>query len=190
VDSLPEKLAGQKAFFEVASNTVHVLAAGEFDRGLLFHEASHQLLDSTSRRLRVAAADIPAWLDEGLAEFLRAGMTGLPGRAVFRLGLPSRRYFERCAQAKELGDVPALFALSASDFEAPETGDLAYARAYTFVHFCMHGDEGRNRAKLDLFLRGAWRGQGSATHLQQSFDAGLAKIGAGWTAHVNALASN
>ena len=173
---------GRAAYYDPTIDTVVVDASAGLDRGLLFHEAVHQLVERTARRVRAATGDVPAWLDEGLAEYVRHGITGIPGRAVFRESLLARDRFLAHARKGE-GRVSALYALSAGDFAGGDDADAAYARASTFVHFALQ--PGR-RSAFHEFLRGAYRGQSSPTHLQAVYRADLGALDQAWNAHVAA----
>jgi hypothetical protein len=99
---------------------------------VLHHELVHAAFDSEAPRL-----NLPAWMNEGIAEWFEA-------RAVGKRQLSGR---ERSAlvRAAKRGALFALSELSAPSFGAfsPEAAGLAYLQAYGFIDYLVqeHGGE-------------------------------------------------
>jgi hypothetical protein len=144
----------------------------------------HQLLDWTANRVRGGRGAIPAWLDEGLAEYLRASLRGAPGRLAYDANAADLVAFRLQAHAKRAYGLTRLMNFDSGDFLASSRQDLKYAQAYTFVHFALHADGGRLRPRFVAFLRGAWAGQGSPTDLEKAFGAKDDAIERAWTSWV------
>src|SRR5688572_19759713 len=67
--SFPDADDERKAYFSSTANVLYVDASDELSIGALVHEATHQLLYATSSDARGNRGAVPAWLDEGLAEY-------------------------------------------------------------------------------------------------------------------------
>lgn len=186
-DTFPIVMAGRGAYYDEALNTLLVDASNGLDRGLLIHEATHQLLSCTAERARGSSSDIPAWLDEGLAEYMRACTTGLPGRARFVEGLVASQHFARHAQASEPYSLARVLSLDSAEFQASSKSDLKYAQAYTLVQFCLHGQGEKYRRRFFDFVRGAYRAKGSPTHFKTAIDADGDAFEKAWTAYVREM---
>jgi len=140
---------GRLGWYDTAARTVKVDGSRGRARKLLLHEATHQLLEVGKNGLIDAGSVVPAWAGEGLAEYLAESLTGDPGEAQFQLGRVSNLNVYAHAHAEEPETLDNLLSLTRSDFLTPKRAELRYAQAYTLVHFCMEGAEGRYR---DLFL--------------------------------------
>src|SRR5262249_10941647 len=84
-DQAPHPATGDRmAYFDAVPRTVYELALGGLVLDALLHEATHQLLYCTAVEPRKATGVIPAWLDEGLAEYMSSTRTGTPAHPVYR----------------------------------------------------------------------------------------------------------
>lgn len=164
--SYPE-LGGSRGFYDREGRVLVVNAALGLDRGLLVHEAIHQLVDETGISRPGARAEIPPWLDEGLSEYFRATTKGEPGRLSF-----------------DENGIDTVSMRDSGEYLSTSRQDLKYAQSYTFVHFLMAADRGRYRAKFFDFLRGAWIGQASSTDLEKAMGVKVDVIEKAWTTWV------
>src|SRR5258706_4447757 len=80
--SFPETVGNARSYYDRAGHVLLVNASGGFDRGAVVHEATHQLLDACMQNTRTARGDVPGWLNEGLAEFVRAATSGVARRRL------------------------------------------------------------------------------------------------------------
>ncbi|MBL8863488.1 MAG: DUF1570 domain-containing protein [Planctomycetes bacterium] len=181
--SFPEG-SGSRGFYDREARLLAVGAAPELDRGLVVHEAVHQLLAENAYHARGAKGAISPWLDEGLADWFRAVIAGPPGRFAFQPEGLDSRHVRAHAHARERYKLSRVLTFDSGDFHASSRQDLKYAQAYTFVHFLMSGDGGRYRARFDDFLRSAWSGKGSSTDLEAALGAKVDAIEKAWTAWV------
>jgi len=173
----------ESGIYVTVDDQVHLDASNGFYMETLAHELTHQLLYDTLFRERNRDGEVPPWLNEGLAEYLAAGVEDAPG-IRFDPGRPVQRHFEAHARAKDPIDLKRILSLSTDDFLASSDRDLKYAQSYTLVHFLLHGDGGRYRDGLFEFLRAVARGKGSSTDLKRALGAGWHELGKAWEAHV------
>lgn len=182
--SYPEQ-AGEAGRYQPATDQVHVDASRGLDFGSLVHELTHQWLYDAFFRERKRDGQIPPWLDEGLAEYVRASVAHSPG-VVFEPGHPGEASFRAHAQAKDPHDLTRVLAFSSGDYQASSDRELKYAQSYTLVHFLLHGEEGRHRAGFFEFLRAVHAGKGSATDLKRALGTDWRKLEKAWSAYVQA----
>ncbi|MFN0244726.1 MAG: DUF1570 domain-containing protein [Planctomycetota bacterium] len=182
-ESFPVAYVGRSAYFDAAIDRLVVDASKGIHRGLLFHEAVHQLLFNTAVETASSIGDLPAWLDEGLAEYMSWSMSGTASRATFDEEAIARNHFERHAAAIESIELERLLVFGTEDFLTPQS-ELKYAAAYTFVHFCLHGQGEKFRRRFFDFVRGAYKGQGSPTHFKDALATPEDELERAWRAHV------
>ncbi|MBK7874661.1 MAG: DUF1570 domain-containing protein [Planctomycetes bacterium] len=182
--SFPEQVGGRTAWFDRDREVLVVDASRGFDRGSALHEATHALLHATSTRARNSPGAIPAWVDEGLAEYMAWSFTGEPGRARFAAGGVAKAHFERHAGAKDAYDLARVLTFGSSDYTSSSQADLKYSESYTLVHFLLHGDGGALRPRFLAFVLGAYQGQGSPTHFKKAMGGDAAALERGWNAWV------
>jgi hypothetical protein len=183
--SYPEN-ANEAGHYDEADDTVHVNASAGLSWATLAHEAMHQLLYDTAIRERSNSGSLPAWLNEGLAEYVAGCTSGQPWRLELSPGARIERHFQAHAGAKKPLSLGRVLNLSAGDFFASSERDLKYAQAYTLVHFCLHGGEGRYRPRFIEFLRGVYRGQGSSTDFKNALSMDARDLEDTWQAYAGA----
>ena len=186
--SFPPIGTGRSAYTNTERNVVEVDASAGFRLDEVIHEATHQLIAATTRFSLAGKGVVPGWLDEGLAEYMRAGVGGLPAHRTFTPGAKIPEYFAMHASAKSPYELSRLLNFEAGDFLASSHSDLKYAQSYTLVHFCLHGDEGRYRRGFLDFLRSAWKGASSSQDFRKSMKIDEASFEKAWLAYVRANA--
>jgi len=142
--SYPE-IGTEVGFYEPDTDTLRVNASRGLVFGTLAHELTHQLLHDTAFRERNDGGCIPPWLDEGLADYMEAGVQST-SPLVFVAGKPQAYQFQAHAGAKDPFDLTRVLAFSSGDYGASSDRELKYAQSYTLVHFLLHGLNGRYRA--------------------------------------------
>lgn len=172
--------------YDPIEDLVHLDASQRFAFETLAHEVTHQLLYDTAFREQKRDGEIPAWLNEGLAEYLAASIVRTPGLLV-ELGRPEARHFRAHAQAKDSLDLTRVLALSVGDYSSSSDRDLKYAQSYTLVHFFLHGEEGRYRAGFFEFLRTVYRGKGSSTDLKRCLGVAWRPLEKAWHAYARGM---
>lgn len=185
--SFPRQSSERTAFFQPLIRTLEVDASVRLDVRMLMHEATHALVDATAVSTRASKGVIPSWLDEGLAEYLAAGMNGEPGRLRFDADSVAREHFVTHAKARDPYDLSRLLNFEPTDFAASVRSDLKYAEAYSLVHFCLHGDRGEHRDAFHAFLRGCYAGQASQAHFKEALGLAAPQLERAWTTHVKAM---
>ncbi|TAJ20605.1 MAG: DUF1570 domain-containing protein [Planctomycetota bacterium] len=168
--SFPEPGAKRSAYYDDSERVLRVNAAEGLHRETVFHEATHQLLHLTAEYGPQAKGVIPAWLDEGLAEFMAVAAAGPPGGAHFELGRRKLEHYAEHAREKDPYDLSRVLAFEASDFMTSSRVHLKYAQAYTLVDFLRGGQDGRFRAGFERFVASAYAGQSSSTDFARAFE--------------------
>ena len=127
--------------------TIHVrgdVAVSRALRGTLHHELVHATLDATAPSLV-----LPAWLNEGLAEWFESRTAG--GR-----GHLSQGAWQSLTEAARTGRLPSLAALSAPSFARldPRRAALAYRYAHGLVdHLARRSGERTLRQLVEELVR-------------------------------------
>jgi hypothetical protein len=188
-ESYPNIGAGRLGFFHTRENLLSIDASRGLDVGLLIHEATHQLVYNTAVLSANARGEIPGWLDEGLAEYVRAAASGSPGRARFTMGRVDYAHFRTHARANKPYDLSRVLTFSVGDFMASSHSDLKYAQSYTLIHFALNADAGRWRTGFIGYLRRAYAGQASSSAFCDSLGASEIDIERGWQRYVLSIAA-
>lgn len=185
--SFPES-GRQFGFFEPETDTVHIDASAGLHWETLAHEAAHQLLYDSIRGVTNRACVIPAWLDEGLAEYFATSLVRTAEGLTFTPGRPVERYFRTHAKAKKPLELERVLALTVYDFQDSEDRDLEYAQSYTLVHLLLEGEKGRYRPKFMELLRELYDGSGTAPDLKKTLRSSWRGLPSSWREHVRELA--
>ena len=182
--SFPESAGDARSYFD---RTVHVLfvnASGGFERGAVVHEATHQLLDACIQSTRSMRGDVPGWLNEGLAEYIRAATSGPAGRALPAPEQFDLKRFQEHAQAKEPYDLSRVLNFGSDDFFGSVKSSLKYSESYTLVCWCLFGEEHKLRERFFGFLREACKGHSSESAFKDELKLDDRAIEKSWTAFV------
>lgn len=178
------ELAGRAAWYDVDQRRLNVNGTTAFMRFALFHEAVHQLLDVSEKGSRSNDASLPAWLSEGLAEYLARCSFGPAGRAEFREGQLATMHVYLHARSPQPIGLTRFLALEYSDFLASEDAPLLYAQAYTLVHMCLHAEGGRYRQGFLDFLRLCFEGRGNPSTFRKHVATDADAFARDWAAYV------
>jgi hypothetical protein len=143
----------------------------------------HQLLWASGAGQRAGRAEVPGWLDEGLAVYLAAGARGEPGKLSVAPGGTVPDMFREHAGAKKPFDLSRVLAFGSDDFAASSDLSLKYAQSYTLVHFLLHGDGEKHRPGFFDFLRGCWNGKSSMTDFKRAIGVREADLERAWSAY-------
>lgn len=182
--SFPETAGDARSYFDHGTHMLFVNAAGGFERGAVVHEATHQLLDACIRSTRSGRGDVPGWLDEGLAEYVRAATSGPAGRALPAAGQFDLGRFQEHAQAKQPYDLSRVLNFGSDDFFGTVKTSLKYSQAYTLVCWGLYGEERKLRDRFFAFLREACKGHSSETAFKSELKLDDRAIEKSWTAFV------
>jgi len=184
--SFPEMLGDARSYYDHQGHVLLVNATGGFERGVVVHEATHQLLDACMQNTRSGRGDVPGWLNEGLAEYVRASTGGPPAR-----GLPVEGQFD-LARFREFAqstfDLGRVLNLAADDFGSGAANSLRYSQSYTLVCWGLHGEGGQLRERFYGYLREACKGHSSSTAFKDELKLDERAIEKSWAAFVQAKA--
>lgn len=186
--SFPRQTGDRTAYFNLSTRALEVDASSRLDVRILMHEATHAVLHATAVATRTSTGVIPAWLDEGLAEYMAATLVGEEGRLRFDADSVLREHFNVQAKAKDAYDLSRLLNFETADFSATARADLKYAQAYSLVHFGLHADRGAYRQKFFAFLRSCYAGQSSQSHFKDAFGLEMPQLERAWNTYVKAMA--
>jgi tetratricopeptide (TPR) repeat protein len=136
---------------------------------IIFHEYEHFILANNMRRA-------PAWLHEGLAEFVSTLATSDNEQKV-RLGTPIARhvYTLRQNSAIPLKTFFNVDHLSPQYNESDKVG-IFYAQSWALIHYLMLGNNGARRPQLTRFINGLNGDLSVEENFRQSFQTDYGKI--------------
>ncbi len=186
--SFPESVGNARSYYDRAGHVLLVNASGGFDRGAVLHEATHQLLDACIQGTRTARGDVPGWLNEGLAEYIRAATGGPAGRELPAEGHFDLGRFREHAQAQGAYDLARVLNFGADDFAGSTKTSLKYSQSYTLVCWGLYGEGGQLRERFYDYLREACKGHSSSTAFKDELKLDERAIEKSWTAFVEAKA--
>jgi hypothetical protein len=185
--SYPEPGDGRLGWFSGSDLTLFVL--GQDDASVtIAHEVCHQILYYATQRARGSRGEIPAWVNEGLAQYMQFGVSrGLNGMRI-ETGSPELSAFRLHARHDDPFKLTRVVTMEGSDFRGGTDTPLKYAQAYTLVYFMLHASDGKYRDAFFTFLRSAWVGKSSMSHfkdvLEEELDMELDDFEALWKQYV------
>ena len=186
--SFPESVGDRPAYYDPNALTLYVNAADGLRRDVVAHEATHQLLHVGTQRSKSAKGEIPSWLDEGLAEYMRFALRGAPGHATFDFEHVDPAPLIVQAAAPEPYDLKRLLTMDAGDFGASTKTELKYSQACSLVDYGLLGDDGARRADFFRFVHLAWDGHASMSDFKACAGGDLDAYEKAWFAWVKAHA--
>jgi hypothetical protein len=180
---------GEKAWFEVLSNTLHV----DFEQEGAELEAVRRMADlltyNSFRRTTGKQGEMPAWVQEGLGQaFAGALRRADDGSARFDFDQPLDALFQRHAQDEKPARLALLLGSGFAAFRAGTDAERLVAQAYTLAHYLTHGDGGKYRAGFASYLQSAFHGQGAETHLEKALGRKAAELESDWKSYVAQMA--
>jgi hypothetical protein len=159
--SYPEPDGTRRGYYDASSFTLIIDASSGLDRGMLAHEATHQIIYVTTQRTRGAKGEVPAWLDEGLGEYFKAALNGQAGHASFTFGTPATEHLQTMKQADKLLDLNRVLTFVTTDFQVSNDGGLKYAESWALLQFGLHGADGSHRKAMLDFIKRAYESKSS-----------------------------
>lgn len=138
---------------EISGDTWHIVQ----------HEGFHQFAHAA------IAGEIPMWADEGLAEYF--GQAIFTGDGFVTGLIPQARLMRIRALLKDGGEnsLRKCLALSREEWNA-KVQMSNYDRAWSFVHFLVHGEEGRLKKSFDAFMHDIGTGEAPEKAYQRDLD--------------------
>jgi hypothetical protein len=144
-------LPGSAGVFMVRGGEAKLMAiAGEKNSSFTWHVVQHEGFHQFANA--VIGGDLPAWLNEGLAEYFGEGIYTGDGMVT---GLVSPR---RCKHVQEsirnhrFKSIQSMMLLSLRQWNNELDGQN-YDMAWSMVHFLAHGDNGKYQAAFSSFVR-------------------------------------
>lgn len=113
--------------------------------GILFHEYTHQLLHESSMR------DIPAWLNEGLAEYYSTFSVNDDQHVTLGRTIPGHLFI---LGQRNLLPLETLFAVDTSSpyYNEDQKQTIFYAQSWLLVHYLIQGNMGARQPQLARFV--------------------------------------
>lgn len=159
------------AYFSVDEPALITFA--ERDRAsALEHEGTHALLHFFCERAAKSRGELPAWLDEGWAEYMDGRIqTRVPGKPVL---LAKSVFAEHSAMLAELPaddryGVHRLLNFKASDFGASSRQHEKYAQSWALFRYLFEHPDAAVRDQFTEYLREAVAGRGQASTFRRIF---------------------
>jgi Tfp pilus assembly protein PilF len=152
-------------------------AQGEHPFAIVYHEYTHYLL-------RKSEDWLPAWLDEGMAEFYQN--TDIDGKDV-RLGQPSVGNINLLRDSR-LIPLTTLLQIDHSSpyYHEQQKGNIFYAESWALTHYLLISDSQNKTHRLEDYARFMMQGQDSIAAAQSAFG-DLAKLDHALEAYVRQL---
>lgn len=139
----------------------------------LMHEGTHALLHFFFVRAAKSRGSLPAWLDEGWAEYMDARLQQrVPGKPTLLEKSVNAAHFATLAQAKKADDlygVHRLLNFKTGDFLASSRQSTKYAQAWALFRYLFEHGEAALRKQFFEYLREAAAGQGQASTFRRIF---------------------
>ena len=131
---------------------------GDLNQAVIFHEYTHSIFHANLHWL-------PAWLDEGLAEFY--GYTRFQSDHIY-IGAPTIRY--RLLRSQTLIPMPEMLTANDRTFmKDQQREELFYAESWAMVHYMAFGPNMGGGAKLNAFMNLLEKGTPQPEAFRQAF---------------------
>jgi tetratricopeptide (TPR) repeat protein len=167
-----ENVAG---YFLPASDLNYIVLTTETGWGggdpyhIIFHEYEHFILANNMRRA-------PAWLGEGLAEFVSTLETSDHEQKV-RLGMPIAHHVYTLRQNNPL-PLKTFFSVDhrSPQYNENDKAGIFYAQSWALIHYLMLGKDGARRPQLTRFINGLNSDLPIEENFRQSFQVDYGKM--------------
>ncbi|MBI4719211.1 MAG: DUF1570 domain-containing protein [Planctomycetes bacterium] len=152
----------------------------------LKHECFHQFA------ALVVGGRLPAWANEGLAQYFEDGVFDEKAGALVLGAVPAWRcrVLHAAREKSQLLTVDQLLALSREQWNhttAEDAGAVQYAQSWALCHFLIHADAGKYRGSFDAFLRHLDQGLDAPTAFKRAFGADTRPLQAKYEAYLAGL---
>jgi tetratricopeptide (TPR) repeat protein len=126
--------------------------------GIIFHEYVHSLTNDST-------ANLPVWLDEGIAEFYSTFEVSDKDNKV-QLGAPISHHLRHLRDKKFL-PLSQLFTVNrqSPEYNERDKTSVFYAQSWALVHYLMLGNNGQRRPQINQFINAMAAGM----PMQQAF---------------------
>jgi hypothetical protein len=160
------------AYFDTEVLALFTYSQGGKAYGLM-HEGTHAVLFFLFERAARSRGSIPAWLDEGWAEYMDGRIqVRVPGKAKLRDASLQPGHLQTLAAAradKKLYGVHRILNFKTSDFGASTKQDVKYAQAWALFRYLFESPDPEIRDRFFDYLREAAAGKGQASTFRKIF---------------------
>jgi hypothetical protein len=160
------------AYFDTEVRALFTYSQGGKAYGLM-HEGTHAVLFFLFERAARSRGSIPAWLDEGWAEYMDGRIqVRVPGKAKLRDASLQPGHLQTLAAAradKKLYGVHRILNFKTSDFGASTKQDVKYAQAWALFRYLFESPDPEIRDRFFDYLREAAAGKGQASTFRKIF---------------------
>lgn len=166
----PSLGTNMSAYFSSNENIIYTYTAVRGRPTGLFHEATHSILYNLTSGSRRGRGGIPAWMNEGWAEFNEAVMVpGKGGRVRLDLSRNIASHLREVQVTKTPYGLHRVLNFKSDDFHASTKRGLKYAQSYALFLYMMNGEDGALLPGFIQYLRSALRGKGQASTFRRLF---------------------
>ena len=166
--SFPEGRGGPVSYFDPDPNTLRINASVAYERYVIAHECSHQLFFNATQLDAAFSADFPAWLDEGLADYVAASVVRRPAKLDLEPGYPHLDFLAAFVNAKKPLSISRVLSLGVDDFHNNTRTYLMYAQSYALVYWGLHSKGGGHRDAFLDYVRLCISGKSSPTTFKKA----------------------
>lgn len=168
---MPNLSDNVSAYFSASEPALFTYAADDRAWGLL-HEGTHALQHFFFERAAKSRGALPAWLDEGWAEYMDGRVhSRVPGKLAARERSVMAVHSTVLASVgkDELYGVHRLLNFKHSDFMASSRQDTKYAQSWALFRYLFEHPDAVVRQQFVEYLRAAAIGQGQASTFRRIF---------------------
>lgn len=171
-DQMPNLSDNVSAYFSVSEIAMYTCVENGRPHAL-FHEGTHALLYCFFVRATKSRGVLPAWLDEGWAEYMDARIqTSLPGKPKLRARSINSGHSAQLVTAgrdHSLYSVHALLNMKTGDFMASTKQACKYAQSWALFCYLFENTDPEIRGLFIDYLHKAASGQGQASTFRKLF---------------------
>ena len=187
--SVPPELMGSAGAFVSDLRLLAAFREGRTDEQVfrtLYHEGFHQFLFTCVTR------NPPLWVNEGLAEYFFEATWNGTGFTTGQAPIERLHIVKTALRQQDHIPLAVLFAMETESWlhnlrREPTRSSLQYSEAWSVVHFLIHAQGGRHRAKLLKYLRLMSSGGGHGDAFQKSFGTQVGAFEKAWARYVMGL---
>lgn len=160
-------------YFQPGEDVHYITLAAEFGATNPYHVIIHEYVHALTHN---AAANLPSWLNEGLAEFYsRFEVTDHESQVL--LGAPVSHHLQVLRDNRPM-PLARLLALNpgSPEYNERDKKGLFYAQSWALVHYLLLGNDGRRQPQFAQFVKLFATGAPIAECMQQAFQTDLATL--------------
>ncbi|HEY7115766.1 MAG TPA: DUF1570 domain-containing protein, partial [Tepidisphaeraceae bacterium] len=144
-------MAGSAGVFMVRNGDARLMAiVGEKNTGFTWHVVQHEGFHQFAHA--VIGGELPAWLNEGLAEYFGEGIYTGDGMVTGVIPPARCKRIQDSIKNRRFKSIKSMMLLSHQQWNM-EMNSANYDMAWSMTHFLAHGDNGRYQAAFSQFVR-------------------------------------